>query len=339
MMRFIRALRHDDRGIAIAVTALVAMSTISMIALTLDLGLLYAARTEAQRAAEAAALAGTREFLTRVPPYPPDFREPVLSARAFARANHIRNVLIDDSEVAVEMDLVERRVQVVIRRDAVPLFFARLFGVAAKPVAAAATAQAGPAKTADCLAPIAVPDWSHNPATDQGSLMTLALGSGPGQIGGWPSEYYPVELPGDTFPSAYVDSFTQCISGSVSLDDPLDVKSVAVHQTIQGVQNAFRLAPTASPWSPGTRFFNWGGPRVLTIMMFDPSLLTGGNSTITVRNFGLLFITNEPLLPPLGNGTIEGQFLQYASGRNPCHPSDPNPYCPTSLLWQVRLVN
>ena len=52
--------RHKERGVTIALVALAIVGIISMAALSIDIGTLYQSRTEAQRAADAAALTAAR---------------------------------------------------------------------------------------------------------------------------------------------------------------------------------------------------------------------------------------------------------------------------------------
>ena len=52
--------RHGERGVTIALVAAAMVGMISMAALSIDIGTFYQARAEAQRAADAAALAAAR---------------------------------------------------------------------------------------------------------------------------------------------------------------------------------------------------------------------------------------------------------------------------------------
>jgi hypothetical protein len=146
------------------------LSLLSITALAFDMGLLYTAKGEAQRAADAAALAGAQEFLHYVPATlaVPTARQ---HATDYAISNLIRNVRIDTSEVTVQVDPTLRRVHVFIRRQNIPLWFARLLGFATAPVAASAMAQASPASSTSCLAPLALPDWWHDPDDDDNNNL------------------------------------------------------------------------------------------------------------------------------------------------------------------------
>ncbi|MGD8318837.1 MAG: Tad domain-containing protein, partial [Gemmatimonadota bacterium] len=144
--------------------ALVAVSLVplmALLALGIDMGMLFDAHREAQRAADSAALAGASAFL--------DF--PALEAPKPAREraveyavrNWIRNKQIEASEVTVAVNVDSATVTVGIRRDGVSTWFARLLGETEVPIGAQATAQASDAGTAQCLKPFAVPDmWDES---------------------------------------------------------------------------------------------------------------------------------------------------------------------------------
>jgi hypothetical protein len=141
------------------VVALAMTTLLSMVALAVDLGMLFTARGEAQRVADAAALAGAGSFLED-----PDNEERARNeAIAYGALNTVRGqgvVIVPDD---VEVDMEQMRVTVAVRRtadrgSAVATWFARIFGVEEVDVAARATAEAAPAGAAICLKPFAIPD-------------------------------------------------------------------------------------------------------------------------------------------------------------------------------------
>ncbi len=176
MRRRLKSLWSDDRGSAVALVAVSLAALVSLLALGIDVGMLFNARSEAQRAADSAALAGASAFL--------DFpaREAVKPAReravAYAIQNRIRNEGITESEVSVVVNPDSATVTVGIRRAGVSTWFARLIGETEVPIGAQATAQASDAGTAQCLKPFAVPDmWdetnddtNHNRIWDDGEI-------------------------------------------------------------------------------------------------------------------------------------------------------------------------
>jgi hypothetical protein len=157
------------------VLALVAVSLValvSVIALAIDLGMLYAARGEAQRAADSAALAGASAFLDINPATKPVEAEAAAEARAidYATRHTVMNYQIVGDEVSPEITIAQEMVRVTIRREAVPLFFARVFGFGSAAVSATAVAVASPedAGRVPCVKPFALPNlWPNsNPQSD-----------------------------------------------------------------------------------------------------------------------------------------------------------------------------
>src|SRR5882724_4682504 len=63
-MRFTHPSKKGQRGVTILVVAISLMSLVALAALAIDVANLYVARDEAQRAADAAALAGAKMFVS-----------------------------------------------------------------------------------------------------------------------------------------------------------------------------------------------------------------------------------------------------------------------------------
>ena len=154
----------DERGSVTVIVALSMTVLVALLALGIDLGGLFNARSEAQRAADAAALAGASAFL--------DADQTAVTSAATARAiefatsNEVRNEAVLPEEVSVWVDLDSFTVRAAIRRDGVPTWFARLFGVDAVDIGAEATAWAGEAGAAQCVKPFAVPDMWQETSDD-----------------------------------------------------------------------------------------------------------------------------------------------------------------------------
>jgi hypothetical protein len=156
--------------VAISLTVLLGMA-----ALAVDLAMLYAARAEAQRAADAAAHAGTIEFWKK--PYDPLAVVPVArdSAIQYASRNRILGTSVPTTVLSqnwfsdtlrtefsggrVDVIGVEQKVRVTIRRSGIQTFFARVFGVDSAAVAALAAAAVRYADRAECVKPFIVPDF------------------------------------------------------------------------------------------------------------------------------------------------------------------------------------
>lgn len=152
--------RLDDRQGSALVLMLVAMvGILSLMALAIDLGMLRAARGEAQRAADAAALAGASAFMEMAK----ESADGPARQRAteYAGRNSLQGDAFDASEVAVQVIPDRSTVRVQIRRPAVATWFARAFGVASAPVSASAAAHATRAPSTRCVKPFVPPDmWA-----------------------------------------------------------------------------------------------------------------------------------------------------------------------------------
>jgi hypothetical protein len=161
---------RDERGSVTVMVAMTMTALCAMIALGIDLGALFNARSEAQRAADAAALAGASAFL--------EFQQGAAVSAArdrayeYAMSNQIRNAPIENEEVSVWVDLDAATVRTAVRRDGVPTWFAALFGIDSVDIGAEATAWAGAAGAAQCVKPFAVPDmWEETTDDTNGNRL------------------------------------------------------------------------------------------------------------------------------------------------------------------------
>jgi hypothetical protein len=189
-----RAILADQRGMAFVLVAISLLAVVSSAAIAIDIGLLLTARTESQRAAESAALAGAG-WLLAAPTDEPGARE---MTKEFALKNTVRGkpvVLLDeDIDVILDSAKVRARVNnVESRGTAITTFFARVFGVGRVNVRTLAAAWAAPADelettNADCPLPIALMDkWNDtndNGVVDEGEYYDpQGTGLGPYSIG------------------------------------------------------------------------------------------------------------------------------------------------------------
>ncbi len=167
----------NESGASIALVAVALTALLAMLALSIDLGMLFTARSEAQRTADAAAHAGAIEFWKK--PYDPSSVVPLArdSALLFARRNTVRNVPVSTtilsqqwygdtlrtvfSEGVVDVIGSEQKVRVTLRRSGIPTWFARVFGVDSAAVSARSAAAVRYADRAECVKPFAIPDlWA-----------------------------------------------------------------------------------------------------------------------------------------------------------------------------------
>lgn len=163
MIRVFRRLVSNERGALLVMAAASMVAIISMAALAIDVGMLYSARTEAQRVADLSALAGAGSLLQS--PNEPN------GARAIAIDYASRNLIMHDSAVVqtgdVVIDLNAQTVTVTVHRTrargaGVSTLFAQVFGVNEVDVVASATAQVWQTTDINCPLPVAMPDrWNE----------------------------------------------------------------------------------------------------------------------------------------------------------------------------------
>lgn len=175
-----------ERGVSLLLVAASLVALLAAASLALDLGLLYVARSEAQRAADAAALAGASAFVTSgcmsmtggcVAGGPQETlaeqQAKTIGGENFVagQAAEIENGDVSFSYPSSTEPQITVKVQRTIERgNAVPTLFARLFGVNRANVSAQATAEAYDPSGGSlpvgygCVAPLLVPncDPSHS---------------------------------------------------------------------------------------------------------------------------------------------------------------------------------
>lgn len=161
----------DERGAISAFLALGIVVFLSMAALSIDLGMLMQRRTEAQRTADGAALAGAASLIYA----PGNVQSAETWAQQYAAFNDVgtKTIALRSTDIDVILpDTVRVRV---LRSQSyggpVSTLFARLFGTNDVDVATVAAAWAGTGTSAgaSCILPVALPDkWDdtfyHNPS-------------------------------------------------------------------------------------------------------------------------------------------------------------------------------
>lgn len=176
-MRKALGLVRNEKGAILAIVALSLVVILGMGALAVDMGMLMKQREDAQRAADAAALAGASAFME----YMPNDAIALAKERAFdyLARNYVGGTYIDttnkvstvtggnryittasEGTVVVLPDSV--KVRVIVRRPAVGTLFARVLGYLNVPIAAKAAAVASSSGESKCVVPFAMPDmWSE----------------------------------------------------------------------------------------------------------------------------------------------------------------------------------
>jgi hypothetical protein len=142
-----------EKGVSVIIVAAGLTSFLGFLAIVLDLGMLYAARSDAQKAADAAALAGAKYFIDQGS-LPTVLTQTMRDeAKAFAKAvgsqNSIRGGTIQPSEIVIndsDIQLISTNPPVFevtsrVQRTGLSTYFATIFGVNAVDVAATAVAR------------------------------------------------------------------------------------------------------------------------------------------------------------------------------------------------------
>lgn len=161
----------DQRGATLVLVASSMVALLGFAALAVDVGNLLLARTQAQSAADAGALAGAGWLAV----YPADSANARAEAIKFARPNLVQGdtVAVLASDVDVNLDSATVTVRVIRSSDRgtpIGTFFARILGINDVDIGATATAWAQPVGGDDeveeqCFLPIAMPDrWWEDEA-------------------------------------------------------------------------------------------------------------------------------------------------------------------------------
>jgi len=172
MRRHLHHLTHDERGMSLVFVSVAFMAMLSATTLAIDVGMFMNARSQAQNAADAGALAGAvalayNDFNDRTATGPA-----VRSAINTATSNRVAGgaVSVTPPDVTFPNDPAGQpiRVQVqvfrtIARNNPVGTLMGGFFGVPTADVAAVATAEASPANAETCVMPFTIPDrWTEN---------------------------------------------------------------------------------------------------------------------------------------------------------------------------------
>lgn len=197
-MRGIGGRIDNRRGATIVLVAAATAALLGMTALAVDLSMLFKVRSDAQRAADAAALAGASAYINHSDPLDArvDARD---RARNYVAQNYVgdaiyvdtlaevttyegNNLISVSNEALVQVLPGEEKVRVTVRRKATATWFARILGVGTVPISAKAAAVAMEAGGAKCVKPFALADlWQEND-TDIGPTGPDRLWDGDGEV-------------------------------------------------------------------------------------------------------------------------------------------------------------
>jgi Flp pilus assembly protein TadG len=153
---------NNERGMTIVMVAISILLLMAMAALAVDVGVLYTARTSAQHAADAAALAGAYTFTINSDPQPDSAQNAAVAAAA---KNAVMGKAVTLAPADVVVDTVRRRVTVTVNRNVggnrINTFFAGALGISQMGTQARAVAEAATKGTAArCVKPVFAPNTS-----------------------------------------------------------------------------------------------------------------------------------------------------------------------------------
>jgi Flp pilus assembly protein TadG len=383
-----RSARLGERGVTLVVMALMLSLALGMSALAIDYGMIKSAKAEAQRAMDAAALAGASAFLIT----DPDADIVGIArqrAKEYAAKHTVHRVVVDTATVTVNVDPAADTVGASYNTPPIGLWFARRFGTDSMGLSAHATARAVDAGISTCLMPVALPDKWNNHSPD---LVEDPNGNGIHDYNDknnnrqwdwakkngeeWePWQYDPTE--GDTYsppnsanPTGYkttdyglqipvmeLDPASTTTpsnflawgnTGADASDSALQarIRDPSCDQTQiskdyvraangskpnvgQAWDDRINRDPSASwTWNVSTNDVDCGpsgcpsnwediSPRVVTIGLYDPAILTSPNDNkIQFLNFAKVFLDRRPCSGSPGQckAEVTARFLGYARG-------------------------
>jgi len=250
--------QENEAGYVAVSVALAIVLLCGFAALAVDLGVLMAARSAAQRAADAGALAGAFTFVSQPQaPQPDRAREHAL---ATSLANGVLENAISAPEVTVNVDVGNRRVTVDIQHRR-GTFFARAFGRALVDIAVRGVAEASPTSTGSgCTKPWFVPNtvYSALPPCDACAAGQVFIGPD-GQVTPWaqaltgtqftikpgnpqaalnPGQFYAIRMPNSAGGADYRTNIATCSPEFVYCGETYGVEpGNMIGPTMQGVDD------------------------------------------------------------------------------------------------------
>jgi Flp pilus assembly protein TadG len=307
------------------------------VAIAVDVGLLYAARTQSQRAADAGALAGAQVF-TYLPADSDTEDVAENYAKKLAMANATLGQQITDLEVTAVADAVNRRVTVTVARNE-PTVFAKIFNVNTAAVTTTAVAEASDTATAGtCVKPIFIPNtlpapdgmsmadacamgyYLINPNTLQetqwatdllGTLQTIKPGNPSNSL--VPSQYFVIQV-ACAGHDCVRDSWSYCSPDQFQCLNQYPVQTGdGAGPTSQGVTALLNSPPDT--WAgPGDYLLNGSSTHVTSsrqvaltpiadMCPFAANGFPNGNANLRIVGFAGVFVDG---LAPAGNGNGGG---------------------------------
>ncbi len=137
--------------------------------MVIDYGMLKASKAEAQRAVDAAALAGAAAFKDILDPTVVKDDSATIWARDYAKKHEVHRVAITDPEIQVDVVEADQKVTVTYTSGDIELWFARVLGIGTMRITAMAAADVYETSKAACVMPVEIPDiWKNNDVAPNG---------------------------------------------------------------------------------------------------------------------------------------------------------------------------
>jgi Flp pilus assembly protein TadG len=163
-------LRRDERGVTLIIVGAGFLALMAATTLAIDVGMFMMARSQAQNAADAGALAGVVALVYNDYDNRSASGPAVTSAISAAQSNQVVHgmVSVEPGDVTFPVGPSgSNRVQVTVRRatergNPVPTLIGPMLGVPTVNIMATATAEASPANAETCVMPFTIPDkWTE----------------------------------------------------------------------------------------------------------------------------------------------------------------------------------
>jgi hypothetical protein len=347
-------MRND--GYVIVTVAVLLVILLGFSALAVDVGIMYSARTSAQRVADAAALAGAFTFV--VEPGSPQPATAIDHATQTAINNNILGDAVVAGDVTVNVDVPNRLVTVDIERSQ-DSFFARVLGSTSTDIRARALAEASPNSTsAYCVKPWFIPNTVISPqmpcdactssqvlisggaVTAYGqSKLGLQFTLKPQQPSGTmaPGQFFAIQLPGSVGGNDYRDNISMCPPNAVPCNEFYSVETGnMVGPTKQGVNDLIGNPPTDTYVSLG-RYMRGDGTigdtsrGLIVSPIWDACGManfcpgnrfpTGTNVSLKVVGFALIFLEGVQ-----GNDVVGRLINIFPCGTAPLETEETGPY-------------
>src|SRR5262245_32441568 len=242
-----RETRKKQEGFVLIVVAAILVALIGFVALGVDVGALYSARTSAQEIADAAALAGAFTFINN--PTAPQPATASDHALLVALNNSVMGTPIVAGDVTIAVDVANRKVTVDVASTQ-PTYFAAALGHKTANIKVTGTAEAAKFSTgSSCVKPWFIPNtiFSTDPActaacdptqllidpatrlttpfadSKRGQKFTLKPQDPTGSIA--PGQFYAIELPESKGASDYENNIATCTNAYVRCSEFYSVKT------------------------------------------------------------------------------------------------------------------